>query len=252
MNQRYFIELSFKGTPFCGWQKQDNGLSVQTCVEKALSTLLKTTTEIVGTGRTDAGVHARNYIAHFDSPHPIKSIDTFIHQLNQILPYEISVQNLNEVKNTAHARFDAISRTYEYQCVFEKSPFEKDYTYYLKYKVDINLLNEASLLLLQYSDFTSFCKLHSDNKTNICKIYSAQWREEKNKLIFKIKADRFLRNMVRALVGTLLKVGAGKISVNEFKEIIESRNRAKAGISAPAHALFFCNVEFSKEIYLNY
>ncbi len=251
MPQRYFIQLSFKGTHFHGWQKQENAQSVQELVEKSLSLLLHNNFEVVGAGRTDTGVHAKYYIAHFDSPLEIDDKEKFLYQLNQMLPYEIAIQGIKPVIATAHARFDAVSRTYEYHIVHEKDPFEKETSLLLFSKPDLTLLSQACKTLFEYSDFTSFCKLHSDNKTNICKIHEAYWHYEEKKLIYTIKADRFLRNMVRAITGTMLDIGFGKVSIEEFRKIIELKDRSKAGNSAPAHGLFLTGIEYPENIFVN-
>ena len=249
MAQRYFIQLNFKGTNFCGWQKQNNSPSVQSAIEKGLSTLLKQPIEIIGAGRTDTGVHAKYYIAHFDAPIEIDDEIKFVYQLNRILPFDIAIQSILKVNNQCHARFDAISRSYEYYYVLQKNPFETETSVLLKQKPDLNLMNEACKLLFNYSDFTSFCKLHSDNKTNICKLTEAFWQQKDEKLIFRISADRFLRNMVRAIVGTLLLVGYEKINLDEFRSIIELKNRSKAGISAPAHGLYLIDILYPDKIF---
>jgi tRNA pseudouridine38-40 synthase len=248
--QRYFIQLSFKGTPFNGWQKQQNAPSVQDAVEKGLTLLLRNQVEVLGAGRTDAGVHAKYYIAHFDSPTIIHNPSDFIYHLNKVLPYEIAVQKILPVVSNAHARFDAISREYCYQINQTKDPFNIQYSYYVGYQLNLKLLNSASLQLLNYDDYTSFCKLHSDNKTNICKIYKANWQEVDNGLIFTIKADRFLRNMVRAIVGTILDVGRGKLSIDDFIQIINSKDRSSARTSAPAHGLYLTNIEYPENLFL--
>jgi tRNA pseudouridine38-40 synthase len=247
--QRYFIQFSFKGTPFNGWQKQLNAPTVQEAIEKALSTLLHYPVEVVGAGRTDTGVHARYYIAHFDAQNTIENHPDFIYHLNKILPYEIAVQNIFPVIPEAHARFDALSRTYCYQITLVKDAFGKDYSYFVGFPLDLNLLNEASLRLLEYEDFTSFCKLHSDNKTNICHIYQANWQKIENGFIFTIKADRFLRNMVRAIVGTILDVGRGKITVDELNTIINLKDRSAASTSAPAHGLYLVGIEYPAKLF---
>jgi tRNA pseudouridine38-40 synthase len=249
LTQRYFIQLSYKGTHFYGWQKQANSPSVQSSVEKALSVLLKQPIDIVGAGRTDTGVHASYYIAHFDAPFQIADVAKFIYQLNRILPYDIAIQSVFEVGNDSHARFQAISRSYEYHCHLYKDPFLTETSVLLKSEPDISIMNMACNVLMEYSDFTSFCKLHSDNKTNICKVTEAIWRKDGNKLVFCISADRFLRNMVRAVVGTLLEVGYNHLSIREFRNIIESKNRSQAGISVPAHGLFLVNVEYPSIIF---
>ena len=249
MFYRYFIQLSFKGTTFNGWQKQKNAPSVQETIENALKILLKQNIDLTGAGRTDTGVHAKYYIAHFDSVSEISEIGDLIYHLNKILPFEIAIQNIFPVHSNAHSRFGAISRTYEYHCIFQKNPFEKEYCLLLKSLPNIEAMNQAGKLLLQYSDFTSFCRLHSDNKTNICKVEEAFWIIETNKLVFKITADRFLRNMVRAIVGTMLKVGFGEISVNDFGQIIEKKSRSLAGTSAPAHGLYLTAIKYPDGIW---
>ena len=247
---RYFIQLSFKGTRYHGWQKQKNANSVQAELDKALSTLLGILIETIGCGRTDSGVHALIYIAHFDYPSSIKNPDKLKYQLNQILPFDISVYWVREVVSIAHARFDAISRTYEYHIIFEKNPFEEDASLLLHKKPDISKLSEICKILFEYSDYTSFSKLHSDNKTNICKIIEAKWYEIENKIIFRIKANRFLRNMVRSIVGSMLDAGNNKITVDDFRSIIEASDRSKARTSAPAHGLYLVDVEYPPNIFL--
>jgi tRNA pseudouridine38-40 synthase len=247
--QRYFIQLSFKGTNFHGWQNQENAITVQGMLEKSLEVLLRKNIPITGAGRTDTGVHATYFMAHFDMEEDLIDTKKLIYQWNHILPNEIAIQSVFPVNSSAHARFSAISRTYEYRVLLSKDPFEHEYSLLLNQKPDILLLNEASKLLLEYTDFTSFCKLHSDNKTNICQIIETGWQKENNKLIFRIKANRFLRDMVRAIVGTMLDVGYNKINLLEFREIIEAKNRNKAGTSAPAHGLYLVNIEYPKDIF---
>ncbi len=249
MKQRYFIQLCFKGTNFHGWQNQANTITAQAVLEKSLAVLLRKHTPIIGAGRTDTGVHADFFMAHFDSEELITDNKKFIYQLNHILPNDIVIQNIFPVIASAHSRFSAISRTYEYYITLCKNPFETEYCLLLNHQPDLLLLNKASELLYEYSDFTSFCKLHSDNKTNICKIFEAEWRNENNKLIFKIRANRFLRDMVRALVGTMLNVGYRKKTISDFRNIIEARNRSKAGTSVPAHGLYLVDIEYPKEIF---
>jgi tRNA pseudouridine38-40 synthase len=246
--QRYFIQIRFKGTRFHGWQNQENATTVQETLEKSLSILLQKKVPVVGAGRTDTGVHADFFIAHFDAEEKFKDIKKTVYQLNRILPTDLAIHNLYPVKTDAHARYSAISRTYEYRIIFLKDPFENDYCLFLNHRPDLNLLNETSRLLLNYSDFSSFRKLHSDNKTNICTIVEAGWRWDKDKLIFRIKANRFLRDMVRAIVGTMLDVGFKKKSISDFIKIIEARNRQKAGTSAPAHALYLVDIEYPSDI----
>ena len=250
VKNRYFIELSYKGTNYHGWQFQPNAVSVQEVVTKAFSTILKEDLEISGAGRTDTGVHASFFTAHFDSEkadlHKDKKL---IFKLNRFLPKDIAVFKIRRVHNEAHARFDAVSRTYHYLIHQQKDPFVIESSYYFPHKLDIELMNKACELLLDFNDFTSFSKLHTDVKTNNCKISEASWTKNNYRITFTITADRFLRNMVRAIVGTLIDVGKHKISLNNFIEIIESKDRSEAGVSAPAHGLFLYNIEYPEEIY---
>lgn len=241
---RYFVQLSFKGTRYHGWQIQPNAISVQEVVENAFSTLLRDKISVTGAGRTDTGVHASFYVLHFDVSLAIDDPMKLVYRLNSFLPSDIAVQNIWKVPQEAHARFSALSRTYQYFITMEKDPFTTDTEYYLRLKPDVVKMNEASKILMNYTDFTSFSRLHTDVKTNLCKISVAQWEVEKSRLVFTIKADRFLRNMVRAIVGTLLDVGKGKVSIEEFRRIIEIQNRRAAGASAPAHGLFLVYVEY--------
>ncbi|HAN17736.1 MAG: tRNA pseudouridine(38-40) synthase TruA [Bacteroidetes bacterium GWC2_33_15] len=247
---RYFIQLSYKGTKYCGWQIQPNGNTIQEVVTKALSTILREKIDLTGAGRTDTGVHALFYIAHFDSENTELHTDTnLIFKLNGYLPKDISVHLISVVKPDANARFDAISRTYVYYIHQQKDPFLEEISWYYPHKLTIDLMNQASEILLGYNDFTSFSKLHTDVKTNNCKIFHAQWKKENYKLEFEIKADRFLRNMVRAIVGTLIDVGKNKITLDDFIEIIENKNRNDAGISVPAHGLFLTKIEYPENIF---
>jgi len=242
--QRYFIYLSYNGKNYCGWQIQPNGVSVQQKLEESLSIILQEQISITGSGRTDSGVHARLMVAHFDCE---KSFDcmTLCKKLNGFLPSDIAVLKIVEVIPEAHARFDAISRTYKYYIITKKNPFYEDYAYRIPSVLNFNSMNEAAEILLEYEDFTSFSKLHSDTKTNNCKVMYAKWEQESDSLwFFTIQANRFLRNMVRAIVGTLLQVGRGKITVEDFRGIIEMKNRSIAGTSAPAHALFLVDVTY--------
>jgi len=240
---RYFIKLDYNGSAFHGWQIQPNAITVQEWVNKALSNLLKEDINIVGCGRTDTGVHAKNFFAHFDSADGnLHKNHDLIFKLNRYLPKEIVIHNIIKMHNDAHCRFDATSRTYKYYIGKSKNPFNYMYAVYFYGKLDIMAMNKAAEKLFDYSDFTSFSKVDTDVKTNICKIMEAKWHEDDNQLVFTIKADRFLRNMVRAIVGTLLDVGKGKLTVDEFCNIIELKDRRKAGTSAPAHALFLDSV----------
>lgn len=250
---RYFLKLSYNGTHFNGWQVQDNTANtVQQVLQEKMSLLLKEEIELVGCGRTDAGVHAKNYIAHFDSDCKdlITNKSHWLYKFNTILPPEISVQNITEVDEEAHARFDALSRTYYYFLHQQKNPFIERFSYYVHGDVDFELMNKAALILLEYQDFTSFSKLHTQTKTNNCKITKAVWQKiGENEWRFTIRADRFLRGMVRAIVGTLLQVGRNKITIEEFKKIIEAKDRARAGNNVPGYALFLTAIEYPKKLY---
>lgn len=249
--QRYFIYLAYEGTNYHGWQVQPNGISVQECLEKALSTLLRVETPVVGAGRTDAGVHARLMVAHFDSEKEIADLVLLADKLNRILPQDISVYRVCSVTPEAHARFDATSRTYKYYVTTVKSPFNRHLKCRIHGTLDYQLMNEAAKTLFDYIDFTSFSKLHTDAKTNNCKIMHAEWvQEDETTWVFTIKADRFLRNMVRAIVGTLVEVGRGKLSIEGFRKVIEQKDRCKAGASVPGHALFLVDIEYPAETFI--
>ena len=251
MKSRYFIFLKFKGTRYHGWQLQNNAETVQNIVEESLSVILQEKISITGAGRTDAGVHASYFCAHFDSISDKADNDrSLVLRLNKYMPSDISIVSVRKVKNDANARFSALSRTYRYYISTEKDPFLFDSSWLLNVPPDIEIMNKAAAVLKDYSDFTSFSRLHSDVKTNICRIYEAEWSSDKHLIIFTIKADRFLRNMVRAIVGTMVKAGFGKISVPGFKEIIELKDRGKAGPSAPAKGLFLENIEYPGEIFI--
>ena len=247
--KRYFIYLAYNGENYCGWQIQPNGISVQETIEKALATLLRTPTPITGAGRTDAGVHARMMAAHFDSDSE-PDLSTLANKLNSLLPKYIAIYKIVEVKPDAHARFDATSRLYRYYVTTRKDPF----LYNLKYKVfgklDIAAMNACTKILFEYEDFTSFSKLHTDVKTNNCTIMLAQWEQQGEDYIFTIKANRFLRNMVRSIVGTLLEAGRGKIGTDEMRRIIEAKDRCAAGTSVPGHALFLEEIEYNNDIFI--
>jgi tRNA pseudouridine38-40 synthase len=242
---RYFLELSYKGTRFHGWQIQKNAPSVQEVLNQTLEVLLKEKVETTGAGRTDTGVHAKYFVAHFDSAkEKLHENHRFLSQLNQILPEDIAILKIVWVPDTAHARFDALSRTYEYHIATRKNPFMNEYAWYLKKTPDQDLMNKAAKKLLTITDFTSFSKLHSNTKTNLCKVSKAIWEEKDGMLVFTITADRFLRNMVRAIVGTLVNVGLGKTSMEEYMDIIESRNRSNAGQSVPGKGLFLTDISY--------
>ncbi len=243
---RYFITLSYDGARYHGWQIQPNGISVQEVLNKSLSTLLRQPVEVTGAGRTDAGVNASMMVAHFDTATPIPS--NLDYKLNKFLPSDIAIHSIEEVAPDAHARFSAISRTYHYYVITEKSPFEP-YAYRYPQPLDFGLMNQAAELLYQYTDFTSFSKLHTDVKTNNCKITLAHWQQVSPiKWEFTITADRFLRNMVRAIVGTLIEVGRGAITIDQFRTIIEKKDRCSAGTSVPGNALFLADVKYDNSI----
>lgn len=248
--QRYFIELAYKGTNYHGWQKQPNASSVQECIEKGISQILGQKIAIVGAGRTDTGVHASQYFAHFDTIE-INDLPDFSYRLNAILPDEIVIFNTFRVKKDAHARFDAISREYTYFINLGNNPFNLETTWQFKNKTpDLDLMNKAAAILLKHEDFKAFSKSNTDVNNYLCDMQFAEWALIDNKLIFKIRANRFLRNMVRAIVGTLLEVGEGKIALYDFEQIILSRDRSKAGFSVPAKGLFLSSVDYPKDLFL--
>lgn len=248
---RYFIELSYKGTNYHGWQYQPNAISVQEILNKALSTILRSNIEVLGAGRTDSGVHAEQMFAHFDYNYCFDS-NQIIYKLNAVLPNDIVVYAIYKTMDEAHARFDAVSRSYEYRIFRGRNPFLVDTAWQLiNKKLNVVKMNEAAKFLLTYTDFQCFSRSNTDVKTYLCQVTQAQWIEKDQHLIFYISADRFLRNMVRAVVGTLLEVGEGKISIDDFKKIIESKNRSNAGPSVPAQGLFLTKVEYPKTIFIN-
>ncbi len=248
---RYFLKLAYDGSNFHGWQSQANAVSVQSELEKCLSLKLNQPIRLTGCGRTDTGVHARIYFAHFDISEKTELISntSFLQTLNHFLPEGIVVYEIFEVQSEANARFDAISRTYHYYISREKDPFSNHYSFYLYGNLDVGLMNQACKILFDFEDFTSFSKLHSSSKTNICHIKTAEWIENGNQLLFKITADRFLRNMVRAIVGTMIEIGKGKLSLDDFRKVIEAKNRSEAGFSVPGHALFLENVEYPADLF---
>ena len=250
VKRRYFIRFAYDGTAYCGWQVQPNGLSVQEVLTKALCTILRTEDiEIVAAGRTDAGVHARNMVAHFDVEDRLPAGLDLVNKLNSLLPSDISVIEIREVKPEVHARFDALSRRYEYHLVLQKDVFRHPFAMRIYNPLDFDRMNEAAKILFEYSDFTSFSKLHTDVKTNNCKIMAAHWEQREDEWIFIVEADRFLRNMVRAIVGTLLEVGRGKMTIDEFRQVIDAKNRCNAGSSVPAKGLFLVEVAYPENIY---
>ena len=240
---RYFIELSYNGKNYHGWQIQPDAMSVQEKLNNAISTIFQEKIEVVGAGRTDAGVHASQMFAHFDIEKKLKS--DVIFKLNSILPNDIVVYNVFLVDDEKHVRFDATSRSYEYKIWLGRNPFLLDFSWQIhSQRPDLNLMNEASKLLLEYTDFQTFSKVKTEVYTFNCDVTEAYWEQNKNELTFHISANRFLRNMVRAIVGTLLDVGLGKISVEDFRAIIESKNRGNAGLSVPAKGLFLTNIKY--------
>ena len=249
-NLRYFIEIAYNGKNYFGWQRQPEQISVQQILEETLSTLLRSEIKIIGAGRTDTGVHAKQLFAHFNFD-KIETKDEFLFRINSFLPKDISIKNIFQVKEDAHTRFDAVEREYEYIISLEKDPFLKDFAYQINYKPNVDLMNEAAKTLLNHKDFQCFSRSKTDVKTYNCTIVKAFWEAKNNKLIFTIAADRFLRNMVRAIVGTLLDVGFGKVSLEEFQKILESKSREEAGASAPAHGLYLTKVVYPKEIFLD-
>ncbi len=242
--QRYFIQLSYNGAAYHGWQIQPSGISVQEVLNAALSRILRTDINVTGAGRTDAGVHASMMIAHFDMNIPIADTNKLTANLNSLLPDDIAIQRLWPVANDMHARFSAKSRTYRYQITLNKNPFVVGSATRIIGNLDFDSMNLAAEKILSYTDFTSFSKLHTDVKTNNCHVMQAHWAKEGELWVFTIQADRFLRNMVRAIVGTLLEVGRRKLTVDEFCQIIERKDRCAAGTSAPAQGLFLCDIEY--------
>ena len=250
MSMRFFIYLSYDGARYHGWQRQPNGLSVQQVLEEALSTILRQPIEVVGAGRTDAGVNASMMVAHMDVPLCSDTVAAQKDRLNRLLPPDIAVQRIVPVRDDAHARFSATSRTYHYYITFDKSPFLRHYAWRCPFPLDIDRMNEAASHLFDYTDFTSFSKLHTDVKTNNCRIMKAEWLQQADGTwMFEVQADRFLRNMVRAIVGTLVDVGRGRMTVQQFCDIIERKDRCAAGQSMPGNALFLTDICYHDNIF---
>jgi len=246
---RYFIELAYKGTNYHGWQYQPDANSVQETINKALSLLLKTPIDIVGAGRTDTGVHARQMYAHFDFNSEINT-EQLVHKLNSFLPKDIVIFGIFKVNDEAHARFDATKRTYEYHIHTMKDAFDNDGSYQFHLPLDAVKMNQACQILFKHKDFECFSKTHTDVRTFNCVIFEAHWQQHGSKIVFTISADRFLRNMVRAIVGTMINIGTGKISLSDFEKIIESKDRGQAGFSVPAHGLYLTKIDYDfDEIY---
>ena len=252
---RYFVTISYNGAKYCGWQIQNNGVTIEECVERALSAILAEPIDVVGAGRTDSGVNAVGYIAHFDSSYPdlLTDLPKLLYKTNAILPEDIVITDIKKVENEAHARFDATSRRYCYYVHTHKDPFVKQYSLFYKFPIDIEKMNRAAQLLIGKKDFSCFEKLHGGNLTSICEVTSAYWEkytpttppvEGDGYYKFTITADRFLRNMVRAIVGSLLEVGRGKRDEQWIAELLKEGNRTNAGQSVPGHALFFCGITY--------
>ncbi|MFT7051975.1 MAG: tRNA pseudouridine38-40 synthase [Psychroserpens sp.] len=243
---RFFIELSYNGKVYHGWQNQPDAISVQEVLENTLSTILKQDIAVVGAGRTDTGVHASQMFAHFDFDKKLS--EQIVFKLNSFLPKDIAITAIFEVKADAHARFNALSRTYHYKISTSKNVFNSDFAYALQKSLDVELMNTACEILLQYKDFQCFSKVKTDVKTYYCKLIKAQWDVVNDELVFTIRADRFLRNMVRAIVGTLINIGLGKLELEKLHDILKSKDRGEAGFSVPAHGLYLVNVEYPESI----
>ena len=244
---RYFIEIAYNGTNYHGWQIQQNARSIQAEINSALSTILQEEILVTGAGRTDTGVHAKQTFAHFELESEIDEKHT-LYKVNQLLPSDIACKSVVKVKNDAHTRFSATSRTYEYWIIKKKNPFLTQFAYLFPHDLNIDLMNEAGQEILNYTDFSCFSKSKTDTHTNDCEVTEAYWQEKKDKLVFTISANRFLRNMVRAIVGTLLEIGQEKIELKDIKQIIASKNRSNAGNSVPAHGLYLTEVEYPSEM----
>ncbi len=252
-HKRYFLQLSYNGTAYSGWQIQKNSpATIQQVLNEMLSRLLNQPITVMGCGRTDTGVHAREYFAHFDTSVEdlIENQNHWILKFNHALPKDIAVQKIIKVNEKANARFDAVSRTYEYIITKKKNPFEIDKATFLYGQLNMDVMNQAAQLLFEYSDFSAFAKSNTQNKTNLCNLYKAEWREENDLLIFTISANRFLRDMVRAIVGTMLKVGTSKITLEEFRKVIESKTRSNAGLSVPACGLYLIKIEYPDSVFV--
>ena len=244
---RYFIHLAYNGANYCGWQTQPGLPTVQQTLEEALSTLLRQKVAVVGCGRTDTGVHASDFYAHFnvnDECGMMNDERGMVFKLNSFLPADIAIFGIFPVADNAHARFDATARTYQYHVSDRRLPFRQGQYCRIYFKPDIDKMNEAARVLMEYDDFTSFAKLHTQVKTNICHLSEAHWDEVGEEWIFTIRSNRFLRNMVRSVTGTLLDVGRGKLSIEGLREIIEKKDRCAAGVSMPACGLFLTKVEY--------
>lgn len=241
---RYFITFSYDGTAYHGWQIQPHSLSVQEQLQKAMSTLLRKPMEVIGAGRTDTGVHARKMVAHFDYDEEVDCLQ-LVYKLNKLLPRDIAVQQVEPVAEDMHARFSAKSRTYHYYVHMGKNPFLRSYSWQVYGNIDFELMNQAASVLMEYKDFTSFSKVNTDTKTNDCTITEAHWdRVGEEQWCFTITANRFLRNMVRAIVGTLMEVGRGRMTIEQLRRVIDAKDRCCAGDSVPGNALFLVQVKY--------
>jgi len=249
--QRYFIEMAYNGTNYHGWQIQPNGVTVQASMEKALSTICREKISVTGAGRTDSGVHASYFVAHFNSVSTTLDNPGFLQHLNGFLDKDIVVYSINKVKENAHARFDAFSRTYRYYIHQNKNPFKQDTSWFLRCDLDVDNMNEVSRMLVGTHDFTSFSKLHTDVKTNDCTVDLAQWERKGDSIIFTVRANRFLRNMVRAIVGTLILAGKNKINKEDLTNILKLKDRSSAGMSVPAQGLFLADIRYPDNIFKN-
>jgi tRNA pseudouridine38-40 synthase len=250
-SKRYFIELAYNGSAYHGWQRQPNAISVQQVLEEALSRLKRKNISLVGAGRTDTGVHARKMFAHFDLAEEIVNPQELVFLLNGFLKDDIAIRSIRRVQPDAHARFDATARDYEYHISTAKDPFNAPLHYYLKNSPDIELMNQAAKILLLHEDFQCFSRSNTDVKTFLCTIKNATWQQEGSSLIFFISANRFLRNMVRAIVGTLLEVGYKKREVKDIEMVIKSKDRGEAGFSAPAQGLYLSRIEYPQNIFID-
>ncbi len=248
---RYFIELSYDGSAYHGWQRQTNAISVQQVLEEALSRLARNSISLLGAGRTDTGVHALQMYAHFDVLQKIANTRELVFHLNGFLKDDISIKGIRQVQANANARFDATARHYEYHISTAKDPFHSQFHYYLKNKPDIDMMNEAAKTLLLHQDFECFSKTNTDVKTFLCKIKKAVWKQEGSSLIFYISSNRFLRNMVRSIVGTLLEVGYKKRKVEDMEDLIKRKDRRRAGFSVPAHGLYLSRIDYPKNIFID-
>lgn len=250
MSQRYFIRFSYDGTNYHGWQIQPNGITVQEKMTIVMQQLFGPDLELTGAGRTDSGVHAEMMYAHFDTEKPIEDTVAMAVKLNYMMPQDIAVYEVLPVFPYAHARFDAVSRTYEYRMFSGKNPFNRFFYTHFNGSFNMVAMNEAASILMEYNDFTSFSKTHTDVKTNDCRIIKAYWEQRGELLIFTIKADRFLRNMVRAVVGTMLEVGRGKMDIRGFRSVIEAKNRCDAGASVDARGLFLVEITYPDSLFI--